>query len=252
MDDLQIQAIKREERLSDRVVKQLEELIVSGRLEPGRRLPPERELAGMFGVSRTVIREAVHNLAAKSLLETRTGGGTYVTGRSTDSVAESLSFLLRSRAEGLYVEHLQEVRRVLEVEIAGLAAQRATDEDLADLADILNRMEEAKGDNETSATLDVEFHQALAVATRNPVFIILLASIADLLLDLRRMALADPATQPKALYHHRNVLQMVRTRDVASAREAMAAHIRQSDETMQGILKARGIPGQFPRQTTSG
>jgi len=240
MESLPVQALKREERLSDRVAKQLEDLVVKGVLETGQRLPAERELAEMFGVSRTVIREAIHNLAARGLLDVRSGNGTLVSGPTTDSVAQSLSLLLRYRAEGFLVEHLHEVRRFLEVEIAARAAERATDEDVADLQDILCRMENATSDVESSANLDVEFHQSLAVATHNPLFIILLDSIGDLLLEIRYRSLEDPETTPKALYHHRNVLQQVQSRNPNQARLAMSAHVDQSEDTMRRVMEARG------------
>jgi len=239
MESLPVQALKREERLSGRVAKQLEDLILGGVLETGQRLPAERELAEMFGVSRTVIREAVHNLAARGLLDARGSTGTLVSGPTTDSVAQSLSLLLRYRAEGFLVEHLHEVRRFLEVEIAARAAERVTDEDIADLQDILHRMENATNDVEASANLDVEFHQALAVATHNPLFIILLDSIGDMLLEIRYMSLRDPQTAPKALYHHRNVLEKVKSKDPTQARLAMVAHVDQSEDTMRGVLKSQ-------------
>lgn len=240
MEALPVQAVRREERLSDRVAKQLEELVVTGVLETGRRLPAERELAEMFGVSRTVIREAVHNLSARGLLDARNSGGTFVSGPTTDSVVESLRLLLRFRAGDFLVEHLHEVRRFLEVEIAARAAERATDEDVVDMENILRLMGESKEDHDASANLDVEFHQALAVATHNPLFIILLDSIGDLLLEIRYLALQDPETVHKALYHHGNVLEKVKARDSNRARLAMAAHVDQSEDTMRGIIKAVG------------
>lgn len=236
---LPIQALKREERLSGRVARQLEDLVVKGALETGQRLPTERELAETFGVSRTVIREAVHGLAARGLLDVRTGSGTFVSGPSTDSVTESLSLLLRFRAEGFFVEHLHEARRVLEAEIAGRAAERARDEDIADLEDILRRMEDAVDDRDASASLDVEFHQALAVATHNPLYIILLDSIGDLLLEIRRLSLQDSGTVPKALYHHRAVLEEVKRRDPELARKAMDVHLDQAEDTMRHVLTTR-------------
>jgi len=252
MMDLPIQPITREERLSDRVAKQLEELILRGLLKTGLKLPSERELADLFGVSRTVIREAVHNLSARGLLEARAGGGgTFVRAPSTDSVTDSLSLLLRSRSEDYYIEHLHEVRRVLEVEIAGLAAERASEQDLKKLEAILQQMEESREDHEVSATLDVEFHKTLAVAARNPIFLILLESIGDILLEIRRLSLKDPETVPKALFHHRNVLESVKTRDPQLAREAMAAHIAQSVDTMRSVLKPEGKPGHPIHQVVS-
>jgi len=242
MTELPITALKREERLSDRAAKALEELIVGGVLKSGSRLPAERELAAMFGVSRTVIREAVQNLAARGLLDVHPGGGTLVTGPSADSVSESLQLLLRSQGTGIAIDHLHEVRRVLEVEIAGLAAERATDEDISDLAAIVEQLEAEDG-LEASARLDLEFHQALAVAAHNPLFIILLDSIGGLLLAIRRMAFDLPESAPKARYHHRNIFEQVRSRDRKAARQAMHSHLDESEDTMRAVLRDSGRTG---------
>jgi len=239
MTELPITALKREERLSDRAAKALEKLIVDGVLKSGSRLPPERELAAMFGVSRTVIREAVQNLAARGLLDVHPGEGTVVTGPSTDSVSESLQLLLRSRGTGIAIDHLHEVRRVLEVEIARLAAERGTDEDIADLEAIVEQLEAERG-LEASAKLDVEFHRALAVAAHNPLFIILLDSIGGLLLAIRRMSFDHPETAAKARYHHRNIFEQVKSRDPDAARRAMDSHLDESEDTMRVVLRDSG------------
>jgi len=237
---LPIQALEREERLSDRVAKRLEDLILEDELKTGQKLPPEREIAELFSVSRTVVREAIHTLAAKHLVEVRSGSGTFVSGPSTDSVAASLGLLIRSMDESILVDGLHEVRQVLEIAVAGRAAERATAEDISDIQGIHHRMRDAAGDDEAIATLDVEFHRALAVATHNLLFTILLDSIADPLLAIRRLALEDPDTYGKSLDHHRDILDRVMDRDPQGAREAMSAHLYQSENTMRGIVRARG------------
>jgi GntR family transcriptional repressor for pyruvate dehydrogenase complex len=236
MAELPIKALRREERLSDQAAKALENLIVGGVLKSGSRLPAERELAAMFGVSRTVIREAVQNLAARGLLDVHSGGGSVVTGPSADSVSESLQLLVRSPDAGIALDHLHEVRRVLEVEIAERAAERATEENITELEAIVQELEAERG-VEASARLDVEFHRALAVAARNPLFIILLDSIGGLLLAIRRMSFDHPETAPKARYHHRNIFEEVKRRDPSAARQAMSAHLDESEDTMRAVLR---------------
>lgn len=237
-----VQALRREERLPERVARQLQDLIVQGVIKTGVRLPTERELAEMFGVSRTVVREAIHSLAARGLLEVRTGGGTYVSSPCTESVTQSLSLLLRVRTEDFVLEHLREARRVLEVEIAGRAAERATEEDIADLEDILRRTQEALDDRDALAKADVEFHRALAVSTHNPLYLILLESISDLLMEIRRISLQDIETMQRALYHHRDVFEKVKSRNPDEARRAMDAHMDQADASLRSILAARDQP----------
>jgi len=240
MNDIPIQALNREARLSDRVTGRLEELIMSGALATGQRLPVERELAGMFGVSRTVIREAVGNLAARGLLEAREGGGTFVCAPSAGAVAESLNLLLRFTGGGILLDDFQHIRRVLEVAAARRAAERATAEDIADLEGILRRLEEADTDSATHADLDVEFHRAVAVATHNPLFIILMDSIGELLIGLRRFGLKDPLVRERARHRHREILDGVASRDPLKAEEAMSAHLDHAQNVFRRVLTTGG------------
>ncbi len=239
MDVLPISALERKERLSDRVASRLEELIVHRVLKAGQRLPPERELAEMFEVSRTVVREATHNLTAKGLLEIRAGKGAHVTGPSTAIVVESLTLVLRSEG-GLSIEDLHDVRRILEIAIVARAADRATDEDISCLEDTLQSMEEVEVESKDMVDLDVEFHRAIAIAAHNPLFIILLDSIGELLLAIRRISFQYPETLHKARYHHRNILEKVKSKDSRQAQEAMSAHLDEAEDTMGKALKTHG------------
>src|SRR4029434_1284654 len=117
----------REATLANRVTKEIEGLIIDGRIEMGRRLPSERDLADQFGVSRTVVREAVRGLVAKGLLEVRPGSGTIVRSPTCGAVTQSLTLFLLAGQSDLELDYtnVHEIRRVLEIEIAGLAAERA-------------------------------------------------------------------------------------------------------------------------------
>ncbi|MDQ3943392.1 MAG: GntR family transcriptional regulator, partial [Actinomycetota bacterium] len=112
-------------RLRDRAADQLLEMVVSGGLEPGERLPPERELCARLGVSRTVVREALNLLEARGLISIEHGRGAVVSGGNTDAVRDTLGLILRVRPKALW--ELLEMRKILEVEISGLAAERATE-----------------------------------------------------------------------------------------------------------------------------
>src|SRR3989442_1020588 len=136
--------VTREPRLSDKVADMMLETILSRRLAAGDRLPSERELGEQFGVSRTVIREAVRALVAKGVIEVRSGSGLRVAAVDASNVRESLSLFLRGGA--LDYEKVHEVRKMLEVQIAGLAAARATEDDLSQLTDSCESMEEAVDD----------------------------------------------------------------------------------------------------------
>lgn len=232
-----IRVITREATLSHHVASELEQLIVSQGFQPGERLPSERELAERFGVSRTVVREAVRGVAAKGLLEVRAGSGTVVRKPSSDVVAASMSLLL-SMSGGATPEKVVEVRRILEVEIAGLAATRRTVEDLALLASILGRAAENIEDPETFVDTDVAFHSALALATHNELFGVLLGSIATVMVEVRMVGLRVPGTPGRALGFHRDVFGAVERRDVAAARLAMDRHMDEAIATMTAALES--------------
>ena len=129
--DRLVPQLTREATLAQRVEHELERLILESRLGPGDRLPSERELASQFGVSRTVVREAVRALAAKQLVDVSVGRGTVVRAPSTESAAESMKLLLMMQAGDAGVDKVSEVRHIIENEIALLAATRRTAEDLS-------------------------------------------------------------------------------------------------------------------------
>jgi GntR family transcriptional regulator, transcriptional repressor for pyruvate dehydrogenase complex len=229
------ETIQRTPKLADRVAQQLQALISTQHLRPGDRLPPERDLAERFAVSRTVVREAVRSLVAKGLLEVHSGSGTFVRVVAPEAVTESLRMLLRSSA-GSY-DSVLEVRQLLEVEIARLAAERATPQDLAAMEQTIVALAVTEGDPEAFARADVAFHAALARATQNDLFVILHDSIFDALLEVRRKGAAQvPGTVQRALYHHSDILRCVRAHDPLAAQEAMRAHLEESRQTMLRVL----------------
>lgn len=221
-------AVGSKERLVDRVVNELEELIISGQLEPDTKLPPERDLADQLGVSRTVLREAVRILVTKGLLETQAGKGTTVRKITREQVVEPLSLLLRNHTGGeISFEQLYQVRTILEVEIAGLAASQATDADIAQLQQIVAGMEMAQKDVVTLAARDADFHSALARMTHNPLLAILVDSIRDLLQEYiaRVTPYLDPSQENLPL--HQKLLERIEARDVEGTRQAMRENLDQ-------------------------
>lgn len=224
--------------LVDRVVNEIQRVIVSGQLEPGMKLLPERELADELGVSRTVIREAVRILVAKGLLETKPGVGTIVRQVTSDQIVEPLSLLLQTQEGGISIEHLHQVRRMLEVEIAGLAALQATEDDTAKLTGILDKMEAVLDIPEAFATRDADFHRGLARTTHNPLLIILLDSIRDLMQEVRLLVTRHPDLRQKVIPDHRKILERVEAKDPAGARQAMEEHLEHARRFQEELLKA--------------
>ena len=228
-------ALERDATLTDRVTQQIEDLIVIGHLRPGNRLPPERELAHRFGVSRTVVREAVRALVAKGLLEVRSGSGTIVCSPTAQTLAQTMSLFLRVGQRDLDYRKILEVRRLLEVEIAGLAAERRTEEDLEVMKAILQEAESG-GDRDRFVRTDMAFHSALARATYNELFSVLLDSIADVMITMRQMAFDIPDAFTRALRYHRAIFEQVKRGDPEGARQAMREHLVEAEDTIRQAL----------------
>lgn len=214
--------VAREPRLSDKVAEMMLDTILSNRLNVGDRLPSERELGEQFGVSRTVVREAVRALVAKGVIEVRSGSGLRVAAVDADSVRESMSLFLRGGA--IDFDKVNEVRALLEVHIAGLAAERRTEEDLDGLHEIHDKMKREAEDVLAAALDDLEFHRRIAQATRNELFLVLMDSIGTALIDIRRANLGSGST-PMTLSQHETVLDAIEAGDAAAARDAMASHL---------------------------
>lgn len=230
---MQLQPPTRTERLSDQVATQLQSLVLNNAIKPGEKLPSERELCELLGVSRTVVREAVRSLVVKGLLEVRQGGGTIVRAPDPALVSEMMSLMLRTSSGDVAFTHVQEARRLLEVELAALAAERRSDVDLAQMQAQLAIMLEYAADAERWAEADVAFHAAIANATHNPLFPVLLGSIADLLLEVRRTGIRLRDTPTKAYQHHLTIFERIRAGDRLGARKAMQEHLHESEQTFQ-------------------
>lgn len=216
------------ERLVDRVVGELEQLIVSGQLEPETRLPAERDLAEQLGVSRTVVREASRILVTKGLLEIQPGVGTMVRQITNEQIVEPLNLLLRTRTGGkVSFDHLHQVRSILEIEIAGLAAAHATEGDITRLRQIMAAMEAAQNDPDQLAIHDADFHSALAQMTHNPLLAILVDSIRDLLQEYIALVTRYLDPRQENLPLHYRLLERIEARDVDGARQAMGENLDQ-------------------------
>ena len=200
------------------------EMIAAGDLKPGDLLPPERELGTQFGVSRTVIREAVRALKGKGLLDVRSGSGVRIRAVDESTVRESM----RHFVHGSMVDYakVDEVRRVLEVAAAGLAAERATAEDIAEMDDTIERFANECSDLEASVRIDIEFHRAVARATHNELFLVLHDSIGEMLVEVRRRNLSRGRSERRLVVKmHQRIRDGIAAHDPAAAQEAMRDHL---------------------------
>ena len=216
------------ERLYERIVEQIESAIAAGDLRVGEKLPPERELAEQFAVSRTAVREAIKILREKGYIEIQSGRGTFVTNTAPNSMRHSFDLLMKfGSVDGS--ANLVEVREILEPEIAALAATRMTDEFLSDMQEAYDAMESAT-DVDLFVEADLDFHLTLAEATQNPIIPAMMDSIIDLLREHRkRIGLAHDGLV-RGQYHHKKILDAVRRRDSQGARLAMKEHLQQVAE----------------------
>jgi GntR family transcriptional repressor for pyruvate dehydrogenase complex len=238
--DALFRAIERDDTLAVRVAKEMERMIFDGQLRPGHKLLSERELGDKFGVSRTVVREAVRSLAAKGLLDVRTGSGTYVQDKTTANAAEALGRVMRLAgvAQPGQAAAIYEVRRPLEIAIAGLAAERATAEDVAHLRRLVETARSAqRKDHARYVEADVEFHVALASATHNQLFVALLNSISELLNAVREIGLAVAGAPEEGVSHHTRILDKVARHDAEGARKAMRDHMDDSERILRRAIK---------------
>ena len=185
------------------------ETILSRRLHVGDRLPSERELGEQFGVSRTVVREAVRALVAKGVIEVRSVAGC-ASPRSTRR--PSASRWGSSPRGSIDFEKVHEVRALLEVHIAGVAAERSTDEDLGRLREVHERMQRDRSDVDAAARDDLEFHRSIARATQNDLYLLLMDSIGSSLVDIRRENLGS-GSAPMTLAQHDAILERISQRD---------------------------------------
>ncbi|RME81641.1 MAG: FadR family transcriptional regulator [Caldilineae bacterium] len=230
----EITPIEREQRLYERVADKILTLIEDGAWRPGDRLPPERELAQGFGVSRTVVREAVKVLEARGILESITGSGVYVRGPDSSLVSQSLQTYLQLLPDENTEFKIAEIRRVLEGEIAALAALRATPEQRRELQTIYAEMQHYAGSARTLADLDFRFHLALAHATHNDLFSVLLTPLME---QLREYFLVNwdnyGGPLEPVFEQHKAILDAVCSGDAEGARRAMIEHLAFSEKLMR-------------------
>jgi GntR family transcriptional repressor for pyruvate dehydrogenase complex len=211
---------QRARSVSIQLAAHFERLIATGVLRPGERLPPERELAATLSVSRGSLREAMHELEAKNLVERRTGRGTIVA-EQTESVTE-----LYSELDGTDVtlDDATELRLIVEPRIASAAALRSAPSNLVQLEDVLTRSA-LHPDADTSLQLDVEFHLLLAHAAQNPLLVALCTMTSRWTETLRRHSHTTPEGRLRSLEGHQAIYRAVLARDADAAAAAMNEHL---------------------------
>jgi GntR family transcriptional repressor for pyruvate dehydrogenase complex len=225
----------RRDRLYEQVAEQIQELIVAESLLPGDKLPSERELAERLGISRTVVREAIHALSIRGLVKVKPGCGAYVRELSLEDAAAPFELLLKLRQTANTIDNLYEVRLMVETEIAGLAAQRASEEDIAALEMTIAEMDAHVDDPARFAEHDMAFHTILAKATQNDLFEVLMSSIGNLWQEMILISYHAPGAPRDGVEYHRAILQSIKEHDLEGARHAMRKHVLHSERLVEAI-----------------
>lgn len=210
-------------RIYEEIVRQIKTMIAEGRLTSGDRLPPERELAEKFLVSRTSVREALRALESLGLVEIRPGEGTFIREASVDRLIEPLALVMVSQRES--IAELFEARRLIEPAIAGLAAARATPDEVQEMERTLEAQAREVAAGRTGFAQDAEFHAAIGRAAHNEAITRIAHAVMDLLTQSREESLNTPGRPTRSHEDHRRILHAIAGRHVAAAEEAMRDHL---------------------------
>jgi GntR family transcriptional repressor for pyruvate dehydrogenase complex len=220
----------RSPRLYTLIVEEIESRILKGELNAGDRLPPERELAERFGVSRTAVREATRALMEKGLVEVQVGRGTFVVDGTRQAMRDSLNLMLKVGERSKF-DNLIEVRELIEPGIAARAADAADEDDIAAMQLAVQKMDAGIDNLDAFIAADMDFHLALAQATRNTLILTLVGMLIDLQQE-QRMRVGGVVTDSlqRGQFHHKHILEAVIKHEPEAARIAMYTHLQQIRE----------------------
>jgi DNA-binding FadR family transcriptional regulator len=222
-------------RTTEIILEQIKNLIIGGQLVPGDRFLTEGELTERFQVSRTSVREALAALSLTGILEIRQGEGIFVKSASPNSVIEPLSFIFL--LEKNQVQNVLEVRKALEVEAAGLAAERRDEEDLVHLKSLIEQMKRDLPEAVNSEQLDLDFHIALARASKNPLLTRLMNTVQETMgqtLEVTRALwiAATEGTTHRLFEEHHDIFLAIQSQDSQKARHLTYEHLRKVEDEL--------------------
>ncbi|WHH59365.1 FadR/GntR family transcriptional regulator [Petroclostridium sp. X23] len=224
----------RKSNISQQVFERIRNEIIRGIWKPGEKIPSENELANILNVSRISVRAALQKLTTLGLLEAKQGEGTYVKELDSSNYMNSLMPVMALNGERSML--MMEFRRSIEIETAGLAADKATDEDINNLEKIYKKMELYKDDRAPFLIEDLNFHLAIAQMSRNPFIVQVFHVVKDILgaavVDINRHQ-----GQSRGLYYHKKILDALRTRDSNLTKKIMEEHILDSIQSLKNSLE---------------
>jgi GntR family transcriptional repressor for pyruvate dehydrogenase complex len=222
-------------KISERIARQIKDTILNGAMKSGDRLPPERELVERFQASRISIREALKNLEASGLLTIKPGSGVFVSEVNSKPMSESLASILRIKRVSM--NELSEARMILEPNIAKLACDRATPQDVEKLEENIAGALAVIKSNVSARVKNIEFHSLLAESTRNSVLTLMVKTLLDVLQEMSSEIVDDSPENVKiasqTVRHHKKMLEALKARDPEKVLTLMRKHILK----IQGSLK---------------
>jgi GntR family transcriptional repressor for pyruvate dehydrogenase complex len=218
--------------ITDEAIERIKEMIVSGQLRPGDRLPKEADLANRLGLSRNSLREAVRALSLVRVLDVRQGDGTYVTSLRPELLLDAVAFLADFHRDDS-VLHLLEVRRILEPAATAMAAQSMSDDAIDELRGVLEAID-GDADIERLIATDLEFHRRIAVGSGNPVLASLIDSLSQPTVRARIWrGIAQEGAAARTNEQHWAIFQAIKARQPEVARAWAAVHIAGVEEWLR-------------------
>jgi len=220
--------LQKQQTVPEAISAEILALLRQKELKPGDKLPPERELAEMLGVSRPSLREALRALSIMKVIEVRQGDGTYVSALKAEELVEHLEFVFM--LDDSTMLQLFEARKIVEVGNVSLAAQRISDEEIAALHNCLEESERSAADPEAFLMADIKLHQLITYAARNPLLERFMASISTLGRASRQKTVFVAGMTTTALEDHRQIVAALEARDPQAAGEAMLRHLEHVEQ----------------------
>ncbi len=218
---------------AEEVVTRLRDMIHGGELLPGDRLPPERDLAKLLGVSRPTLRAGIRSLATVGILQSRQGAGTFVALADESPTLDSSPLRMLSALHGFTSDEMFEARLALEMHIAGMAAERATSEQMTLMAEEITGMYASLDDPEQYLVHDMKFHQTIAAASNNRILTALMNMVATILFDARSKTVKRAKDLKQSAEQHHNIYRAMREHDAVGARKAMHDHLIETQKAQR-------------------
>jgi GntR family transcriptional repressor for pyruvate dehydrogenase complex len=238
MTDTTFSPLQKQQTVAEAISAEILKLLRQKELKPGDKLPPERELAEMLGVSRPSLREALRALSIMKVVEVRQGDGTYVSALNPEELVEHLEFVFM--LDDSTTLQLFEARKIVEPGNAALAAQRISDEELAQLRAYLDESERGYDDPETFLQIDIELHELITRAARNPLLERFMASISALGRASRQKTVRLSGVPTLTVDHHRRIVAALEAHDPQAASAAMLRHLEHIEQVYREVAAENG------------